>query len=85
MNEDQAKLNITWNGSNGDLPDPIYFDASDSDIKRWAKEAISSGSIPGIPMESEVDFTDFKVDRFTANDNRGNLVQLRPKTPFGAQ
>jgi hypothetical protein len=31
-----------------------------------------------------VDLTDFGVDRFTENDARPyNLIQIRPKTPFG--
>lgn len=79
-----AKLNITYAGSNGDLPDPVAFDAADGDIKQWATEAIRNGSVPGISANEEVDFSDFVVDRFEANEVRPfALVQIRPKTPFG--
>lgn len=27
-----ARLNITWNGQNGDLPDPVSWHASDREI-----------------------------------------------------
>lgn len=80
----QARVNITYKGENGDLPDPVFFDASDGDIKTWAAEAVRGGSIPGIPVDAAADFNDFVVDRFSANAERPyNLVQIRPKTPFG--
>lgn len=80
-----ASLNITVNGMNGDLPDPVMFDATDGDIKTWAAEAVSNGNIPGIDAIPNVDFTDFVVDRFAATEDRpANRLMLRPKTPFGA-
>jgi len=79
----EAKLNITHEGQQGDLPDPIPFDASDADIKGWAIEAVATG-IPGIRPQRGVDFTDFVVDRFAATPGVPvNRVVLRPKTPFG--
>lgn len=84
MEAHEARLNITLAGENGDLPDPVSFDATNEDIKTWAAEAISSGSVPGIPADPNVDFTDFVVDRFEPNEQRDHrLIQLRPKTPFG--
>lgn len=84
MEDNQARLNITVSGENGDLPDPVFFDAADGDIKTWATEAIQNGSVPGIPADENADFTDFVVDRFASNAEREyNLIQLRPKTPFG--
>jgi len=84
MENNQARLNITVNGENGDLADPVFFDATDGDIKTWATEAVASGTVPGIPADADVDFTDFVVDRFSANAERDYaLIQLRPKTPFG--
>jgi hypothetical protein len=84
MTENEAKLNITWRGNNGDLRDPIFFNATDGDIKAWATEAVSSGSVPGIPADPDVDFADFMVDRFRPTEQRPeNLVMLRSKTPFG--
>lgn len=83
MDETQARVNITYAGQNGDLPDPVFFDATDGDIKTWVTEAVTNGSVPGI-MAGDADFTDFVVDRFAANEQREfNLIQVRPKTPFG--
>jgi len=80
----EAILNITWSGQNGDLPDPIAFDASDTDIKAWAAEAVTNGGIPGVVADTNADFDDFVVDRFGAsNEIPYARVFLRPKTPFG--
>lgn len=80
----EARLNITWAGQNGDLPDPINFQAPARAILTWVTEAVQSGSVPGILQDPRADFTDFVVDRFPANETRPyNLVQVRPKTPFG--
>lgn len=79
---DEAVLNITYANTNGDLKDWVPFDATDADIKRFASEAIQSGSIPGIDAQA-ADFTDFMVQRFAAKDDLPNRVVLRPKTPFG--
>lgn len=84
MNENEARVNVTWSGLNGDLPDPVLFQSTDAEIKAWVTEAVSSGSIPGIPADQNCDFSDFVVDRFSANETRPyNLIQVRPKTPFG--
>jgi len=89
MNEDikvyQARVNVTWQGQNGDLPDPVSFDANDGDVKTWVTEAVRGGNVPGIRADRAANFHDFVVDRFTATEARPyNLIQLRPKTPFGA-
>jgi hypothetical protein len=68
---------------NGDLPDPVNFDATDADIKTWATEAVRNGDVPGIDADPNVDFTDFVVDRFVAKDDKGNRLFLRPKAAFG--
>lgn len=79
-----ARVNVTYAGENGDLPDPVHFDSPDSDVKAWVTEAVANGSIPGIPATLDADFGDFVVDRFAANEERPyNLIQIRPKTPFG--
>ncbi len=84
MEANQARVNITYKGENGDLPDPVFFDSADGDIKAWVTEAVANGSVPGIPADEAVDFTDFVVDRFSVNAERDwNLIQIRPKTPFG--
>lgn len=84
MENYEARLNITYGGENGELPDPVSFDATDGDIKAWAAEAIQNGSVPGIKADVNADFTDFVVDRFSATEEVDhNRLMLRPKTPFG--
>jgi adenosine/AMP kinase len=78
-----ARLNITVNGQNGDYPDLVSYDAADGDIKQIATEAVRTGYIPGIAA-AEVNFLDFVVDRFPANNELPPRLMLRPKTPFGA-
>jgi hypothetical protein len=81
---DLARLNVTWAGSNGDLPDPVPYDASDQLLKAMATEAICGGDIPGIPADRRVNLTDFVVDRFPAtNEVPQHRIFIRPKTPFG--
>lgn len=84
VNDGEARVNVTWNGQNGDLPDPVMFDATDADIKTWVTEALRNGSIPGIRADAQVDLRDFVVDRFavTADIPYARLM-IRPKTPFG--
>jgi len=81
---DEARLNITWQRNNGDLPDPVSFDAADGDIFQWAAEAVRGGGVPGIPADPGVNFQDFVVRRFSATaDNPVNRIMIHPKTPFG--
>jgi len=80
----EARVNVTYGGENGDLPDPVNFEASDADVKAWVTEAVRNGNIPGIPADPDADFSDFVVDRYSANETRPyRLFQIRPKTPFG--
>jgi len=88
MNEriglNEARLNITWAGQNGDLPDPVPFDSTDGDVKQWVTEAVRTGSVAGVHTDPRANFRDFVVDRFGPNAARPyNLIQVRPKTPFG--
>lgn len=84
MEAHEARVNITWAGVNGDLPDAVRYDAPDGDIRGWVAEAIRGGDIPGIPADAGVDLRNHIVDRFEANDARPyNLIQVRPKTAFG--
>lgn len=83
--ENAAKLNVTWAGQNGDLPDPVPYDATDGDLKAMAAEAITNGYIPGIGADANVNLGDFIVDRYAAtNEIPYARVFVRPKTPFGA-
>jgi len=81
--EPDARLNVTYNGMNGDYPDPVSYDATDGDIKQIATEAIRTGYIPGITADPNVNLADFVVDRFPATDELPARLMLRPKTPFG--
>lgn len=84
MNANEARVNVTYAGKNGDLPDPVNFDSTEGDIKGWVSEALRTGSVPGIPAAGYVDLHDYVVDRFEATEVRPfNLIQLRPKTAFG--
>lgn len=81
----EARVNVTWAGQNGDLPDGVAYDAPDDAIRRWITEAVRGGGVVGVDADARADFTDFVVDRFPANDTRPyNLIQIRPKTPFGS-
>lgn len=81
-----ARVNVTWAGENGDLPDPVSWDASDTAVRGWITEAVRGGSIPGITADRRADFADFVVDRFPATETRPYaLIQIRPKTPFGCR
>ena len=80
----EARLNITYDGENTDLPDAIRYDATDQEILGWAAEALQNGT-PGIPAKPNANLTDFVVDRFDSNEAIPyNRVMIRPKTPFGA-
>ncbi len=84
IRQHEARVNITFAGQNGDLPDTVRYDSTDADVRGWVTEAIRGGTVPGIVGQRFVDLTDYVVDRFPANLNRPyNLIQLRPKTPFG--
>lgn len=79
-----ARVNVTYAGENGDLPDPVHFDSTDGDIRQWVTEAVVNGGVPGIPATPNADFTDFVVDRFAATEDVPyNRIMVRPKTPFG--
>jgi len=83
LDQDQARLGITWNGQYGELPDPMYFQSTEGDVRQIATEAVQGG-IPGIAADPAANFADFVVERFSATATRPyNLIQLRPKTPFG--
>ena len=47
-------------------------------------EALRTGGVPGIAAMRFVDLRDFVIDRYRATEARPyNLIQIRPKTPFG--
>jgi hypothetical protein len=74
---------VTYQGSQGDYPDLVSFDASDGDVKQVATEAIRTGYIPGIAADPDANLQDFVVDRYEASPELPPRLILRPKTPFG--
>jgi hypothetical protein len=86
INPGEARVNITYAGQNGDLPDPVSYDLADGDVKAMVAEALRTGGVPGIPAQADPDLNDFVVDRFVANETRPwAMLQIRPKTPFGVK
>ena len=86
MEAHEARVNITYNGENFDLPDPVHFQAGDGDIKAWVTEAIRTGSVRGVVADAQVDLVNYMVDRFNASAIRDhNLIQVRPKTAYGEE
>jgi hypothetical protein len=85
IRDDEARVNVTWGGQNGDLPDPVHVDSADGDVKQMLAEASRGGGIPGIAADRNVDLGDFVVDRFAAKDDLPNRISVRPKTPFGVR
>jgi hypothetical protein len=84
IKDNEARVNITYGGKNGDLPDPVFFQSTDGDVKNWVTEAVRAGTVPGLDAAPTADFGDFVIDRFAADATRPyNLIQVRPKTPFG--
>lgn len=81
--DEYARLNVTFNGYNGDLGDPVRYDLDTNTIRRMAQEAVRSGDIAGIPASPDASLDGFEVERFDAKDNLPNRVLVRPKTTFG--
>ena len=42
IRDDEARVNITFANKNGDLPQPVFAQSSDADIKAWVTEADST-------------------------------------------
>ncbi|MCK9567621.1 hypothetical protein M0R72_01565 [Candidatus Pacearchaeota archaeon] len=80
----EAIVNVTWAGNNGDLRDPVSFDATDEEIRAWVTEAVRTGGVANIPADPNADFTDFVIDRYAATEETPFCrLFARPKTPFG--
>jgi hypothetical protein len=80
----EAIVNVTWAGNNGDLRDPVSFDATDAEIRTWVTEAVRTGGVVNIPTDPNANFDDFIVDRFAATEETTYCrIMIRPKTTFG--
>lgn len=80
----EARVNVTYKGQNGDLPDPVNFEATNGDVLGWVSEALRTGGIPGITADPTANLADFVVDRFASDADLPNRLMIRPKTPFGS-
>lgn len=84
--ETHAVVNVTFGGQNGELVDPVAYDSSDEQIKRFVAEVLATGEVRGITATAEANLNDFKVDRYPPTEaRRHNLIMVRPKTPFGVR
>jgi len=80
-----ARVNVTYGGQNGELIDPVAFDASEADVRAWVTEALRTGGIPGIPASPNADITGYVVERFAPTEARAwAAIFCRPKAEFGA-
>ena len=85
MPADAARLNVTWSGENGHLPDPVHVDTTDEELLTMVAEAIAGGDIPGIDADANANLEGFVVNRYAATDEIPYArIFVRPKTPFGA-
>lgn len=82
--QNEAIVNITFAGSNGDLKDPVLFDATDEEIKTWATEAVRNGGVSNVPANPNANFEGYVIEKYSATEEVDyNRIFLRPKTTFG--
>ncbi len=85
IGENQARVNVTYAGENGDLPDTVSRDATDGDVLQIVVEAVRTGGVRGIKANANVDFEGYVIERFKPDaDYPYNRMMIRPKTPYGA-
>ncbi len=86
IREDEARVNVTWKGENGDMVNPVPWGAPHGDILAFAAESIRNGGVIGITADPAADLKDFRVDPHPAKPDGGysyNRFTIRPKTAFG--
>lgn len=81
---DQAKINFDWGGQNYDYPGFVRYASTPGEVLAWVTEAIRNG-FAGFTADPRADLTGFQVDHRGPTEQRPfNLIQVRPKTSFGA-
>ena len=81
----EALVNVTYDGQNGDMPNPVPAEASQEDVLAWVAEALRSGDVPGIPADPRPDLLDFVVERIPVSAAYPYVrLMVRPKADFGA-
>lgn len=84
IGDDEAIVNITWNGENGYMQQAVHYDADNNRIRAWAEEAIRTGSVPGIPADPDVNLENFEIDKYSRGAGRAiNTMFIRPKVALG--
>lgn len=90
MEAHEAILNVTYKGQNGNLADPVNYQAGNGDVLAWAAEAIRTGGITSIKTDPNAVLEDYVVDRYDgdptlpeADQGHWNRLMARPKAPFG--
>lgn len=80
----EARVNITFAGQNGELPDPVPYDANEEQIRGWVTEALRTGGVPGITRDEAADISNYVVEKFDAVESMPlNRISVRPKTGYG--
>jgi len=84
LHANEARMNLTWMGLNGDLVEPVPFHVHDAELLRIAERALRAGAVSGISKRRKASLAGFVVDRFPATGGvTHNRVFIRPSTPFG--
>lgn len=79
----QARVNLTFNNQNADLPDAMEFDLPEDAVRAVVTEALRAG-FAGMPASPAADLSGFRVDKFEPTEARPyRLISVRPKTEFG--
>ncbi len=84
VTEHEAMVNLTWNGQNYDLRNPVLYEIPEADLKGMLSEVIRAGG-DGIPADGDVGpMADYVVQRHGPTATRPfRLITVRPKTEFG--
>lgn len=87
MEDRFATAELTFNGEQGVVNDPLRWDLSDASVVEMVQEALRSGAVTGITQDADADLTGYKVGRYPARPAEGlpNRFSLRPSTPFGGK
>jgi hypothetical protein len=81
---DEAVVNVTWQGQNAELPNPVSRERSDDEVIAMVTEAIRAG-MPGIRADENVTLRGWRVDRDEPNATTPwHRMTVRPKTAYGA-
>jgi hypothetical protein len=84
IDTDMARLNITYQGFNGDLSQLVPDDSTDTEVREMATEVVRNEGIGGDSPHPDADFSHFAVERFPPKDGESNpVIMVRPKVPLG--